>query len=582
MAAVRTESSWSWVSSPVSRLIASETRGAAKQIPCWAVLGLGIGNLVAGLVFGTGDRLPTFIALDVVYANFAWAPWIVVIYLGAQESMAPTRVGLAAKTAALALVAAAMLTVAGVAAIACQLWKGDARLDWPLYVAGLYANLGWGTLHLAMLAIALRAILGRRWLSMAMTAALWTGTNLGFEHPLLRLGAPIVPASGMNGLGPFLEPLVALGIHWTGFGIVILSVGCCVAAGRIAKDGGPPRRTLDPNTFAVVWASTAVWLVSGGWIFHQTGTWNAPRADTVRDSLRYADLPQPVYSRLDLDIAINPAERTLANRGTAIVVNRRQTPVPELHFGVPGDPETVVLTTTGEFAGFDPNTGFRRYRLNRPLEPRETLRITFELTWVAKPFGGDGTSTRLVENGTFVSTADLVPALGFASDGNPFRWSPPVAFRARISTPLGQIAVTEGDLVRAWKEEGRSFFEYQSPGPISPFATIHAGNYAIRREQRDEGVVEVYHHRARLGGVDAMLEAGRTTVALRGESSQRVPVLVRIVEVPGYSPFRRLGFLGFGKTPAPGETVPGAILPYSERGFPLSTPPPNESTLPRA
>ena len=74
-----------------SRLIAAEARGAAKQVFCWVVLGLGIGNLVAGLVFGTGNRLPTFHALDVVYANFALAPWIVVIYLGAQEPLAPTR-----------------------------------------------------------------------------------------------------------------------------------------------------------------------------------------------------------------------------------------------------------------------------------------------------------------------------------------------------------------------------------------------------------------------------------------------------------------------------------------------------------
>lgn len=581
MAAVQTESSWSRIHASFVKLAGSETGAAAKQIPCWTVLGLGIGNLVAGLVFGTGNRLPTFLALDAVYAHFAWAPWIVVVYLGAREPMAPTRVGLAAKTAALALAAAAMLTVAGLAAIVCQLWTGDARPDWPLYVAGLYANLGWGTLHLAMLAVALRALLGRRWLSMATTAALWTGTNLGFEHPLLRLGAPIVPASGMNGFGPFLEPLVALGIHWTGLCIVLLGVGCWVAAGRTAKNGGPPRRSLDPNAFAVVWASTAVWLVSGGWILHQVESGNAPRTDTVRVPLRPADLPQPDYSRLDLDVAIHPTERTLASRGTAIVVNRRHVPVPELHFGVPGNPETVVLTTTGAFAGFDPNTGFRRYRLNRPLEPRETLRITFELKWIAKPFGGDGPDTRLVDNGTFVSTADIVPSLGYASEAHPFRWAPPVAFRARISTPLGQIAVTEGDLVRAWKEEGRSFFEYESPEPISPLATIHAGNYAIRRDERDGGVVEIYHHPTHRG-VDAMLEAGRTTVALRARSTRGVPVLVRVVEVPSYSPFRRLGFLGVGKTPAPRETTLGTILPYSERGFPLSTPLPSESTPPRA
>jgi len=582
MTGVRPQISWLRLASDFRRLVESEVHAAARQIPCWVVLGLGLGNLLAGLVFGTEDWLPTFVALDFVYANFAFAPWIAVVYLGAQEPRVPSGIGLAAKTAALSLVAAAMLALAGIAAIACQLWKGGAPLDWTLLTAGLYANLGWGTVHLAMLAVALRAILGSRWLSMAATAILWTATNLGFEHPLLRFGAPVAPGSGINGLGPFLVPLVALGVHWTGFCVVLLGIGRWVAGRRDAKAGGPPSSPLGPIAFAVIWTSTVTWVVSGGWIFVQAEAGGTLRAEADRIPSPDTLTPQPVYSRLDLDVAIDPIERVLVSRGTAIVVNRRRVPIPELHFGVPPEAEAVVLTTTGAHAGIDPTTGHHRYRLNRPLEPGETLKLAYELVWIAGDFGADGSDTRLVENGTFVSTADIVPALGHASHGHPFTSAPAVAFRARISTSNDQIVVTEGTLVRAWKEDGWSFFEYESGEPISPFATIHAGHYAIRREEWDEGVVEVFHHPRHRGRVNAMLDHGRAAVARRAASARGVPVLVRVVEIPGYSPFRGPRFLGFGNARTPPKVATGTILPYSERGYPLSRPPPSGSTPPRA
>ena len=145
--------------------------------------------------------------------------------------------GLVAKTAAIALVGGVMLTAAEIVAVIGQLWHGTIP-DVPLLVAGIYANLGWSTLHLAMLAVAMRAILGHRWLSVATIVVLWTGTNLAFEHPLLRIGAPISPAPGMNGFGPFLVPQVAGGIYWTG---VFHRSACPRSPGRRATIG-PIRR----------------------------------------------------------------------------------------------------------------------------------------------------------------------------------------------------------------------------------------------------------------------------------------------------------------------------------------------------
>ena len=597
----------------LARLVGQEIRAASRRTPCWVVLAVGLGNLLAGLVFYASDWLPTFAALDVVYANFACALWVVAVYVGAQPPMAPSAAGIAAKTTALVVVVSAMLALAGAAAMAGQIWHGDAPLEWPLYATGLYANLGLSTLHLAVLAVALRALTGHTWLSVAATAVLWTGTNIGFEHPLLRFGAPVSPASGMNGFGPFLAPQVASCVHWTGFCIVLLALGHLSVGRRSARAGDPPPDALGPNAFAAVWTAAVAWVVSGGWIMVQVAAANSTDADARTVALDH-DLPQPVYSRLALDIVISPLERVLVSRGTAIAVNRLDMAIPDLHFDIPRPLEVVALAMTGELTGIDKTTGCHRYRLNRPLEPKETIKIEFDLKWVAKDLAHDPTSIRLLENGTFVSTADVVPGLGCTTEPHPFAWAPPVAYRAQISTSLDQVAVTAGTLVRAWKENGWSFFEYEAAEPISPLTTIHSGHYAIQREVRDDSLLEVFYHPKHREHVDRMIDAARGAVAKPPEPGTGQG-LVRIVEVPDYQPFRCLGLLGVcvaetrrgracpvpanaggksrrgrGQAPPlrgsaaerPAYETAGTVLPYSERGYLLSTPPPNGSTPPRA
>ena len=557
-------------------LLAREVHAASKQVPCWVVLSFGLGNLLLAMVFGVGNWLPTFVALDLVYANFSYALWLIVAYLGAEQPAPPSAMGLVAKTVAIAVAAGAMLAAAGIVAAICQLWRGTAPLDLPLYVAGIYGSLGWSTLHLAMLAVAVRAILGHRWLSFATTVALWIGTNLAFEHPLLRFGAPIAPASGMNGFGPFLMPQVAGGIYWTGFCIVLLAVGHRVAARRSARHGRSALHRLPPNTFAAVWAAAVACVVTGAWIAVHAALGSRTN-HAAGTTLPLCEPMQPVYSRLDLDLRISPLERVLVSRGSAIAVNRHPEPIPELHFDIPH--EVVSLELTGEYVGPGHTYGRHRYRLNRPLEPRETLKIEFELRWLANDLETHPRNTQLVENGTFVRTSDVVPAFGNARD-DPFATAPPVAFRARIGTSLDQVVVTAGTLVRTWKENGWSFFEYESREPIPPLTTIHSGHYAVERKAEEEGVIEVFHHPPHHANVGHMLDAGRSALA-RTSASPADPV-VRVVEVPGYHWRRRTWLPWFGLGHTTTETPLGLVLSYSERGYLLNTPRQSGSTPPRA
>ena len=568
------------------RGIRDEVRIACRSVVGWSLLAVGLGNLFTGIVFGVGDWVPTFHVLDITYANFGFTVWAAVIFFSGHPPPAPTGLGLVAKTLGLGLVALAMLTVAGLAGLAIQLCRSSS-LDLLQHARGLYANFGWGTAHLAMLAVATQAIVGRPWLGIAATVALWGGSNLCLEHTLLGFGAPVSPASGMNGFGPFLPRQVAAGIYWTGFCIALLAAGRWVARRRSATADGPPLPPPGPNAFAVVWTATVAWMVSGGWILYSMDTDDDTAADLrtrakvmSRRHAALGDIPQPVYSRLDLNVEIRPAERSLASRGTGIAINRLDVPIPEIHFSIPRTLTVEALTLTGDLVSADAPGGYRRYRLNRPLEPRETLKIAFALQWNGPRFE-PATAHRILANGTSVSTSDVVPAMGLHA--SPFERAPPVAFRARISTSLDQVAITAGTLVGVWKENGRSFFEYESEVPVHPLTTIHSGSYVVARERWNNVDLEVFHHPAHRDNVPRTIEAARRTLAQWNRAEPYPHSLLRLVEVPDYQPFRRVGIGSLGtKTNAPTAAPRGMVWPYSERGRPFSTPPPTESTRRRA
>ena len=575
--AAHTEFPWATLIA-VAAAARAEMRLAWRSRASWIFLGLGLANLLAGLALGVGHWVPTFALLDVVYANFGVAVWAAVIAQSGPPPLAAGGIGLVTKTTALALVGAAMLTVAGLACIVVQLRHGHWPLDLGLYVEGLYANFGWSTLHLAMLAVAVRALVGRNWPAMLATTAVWMGSNLGFEHLLARFGAPIGPPSDMNGYGPFLYPRIAAGIHWTGLCIVLLAAGHWIGGRRASTTARPP--SLHPNAFALVWAGAVAWIVSGGWIFHQVHVVSASQAPVAWSEMaaeepsRVPDRPQPEYARLDLAVDIRPTERRLTSRGFAIAVNRLEVAIPELHFTLPRASTLNTLSLTGELVEKGPQ--YRRYRLNRPLEPGETLKIEFDLAWTRDPFDSPGEALRLLANGTTASSAELVPAIASGPANRSFHAASPVVFRALVSTSPDQVVVAPGALVGEWRENARRFFDYRAERPIPLFATIHSGRYAVARESWNDIAIEIFHHPPHHRLVARMIDAAKATLEGWSESSPYPYDHLRMVEIPDHRPLRRFGFLGFnsyreavaspiGKAPPDQPVI--AIWPYSERGI---------------
>ena len=509
---------------------------ALRRKTFWLLLALGLANLLAGLVFATaGAAAATRIMLDAIRADFLGVAGLLVLYCA---GLSRVRGGwrLAAQVVAQASLAFATITVAGLVAIAFQLAGGGNDLQLALYASGLYFNFGWPLLHLLAFAIFLYAVTGTRWATMA-AGAVFLLTRFALEHPLLRFGAPTSPWSDMSGYGPFLAEHLAAGAFWTAFSVFLL------LAAHVFR---PPRRAvrlrLTRNVLANAWAAGAACAVAGLWLLL-----NASAAGMMPQH-GPTNSPQPTYSRLDFAVDIFPETRSLTSRGTAIVVNRHDVAISRLRFTVPYPLAVRALVLTGELEKRDER--YLVYRLNRPLEPKETLRIEFDLMWQPTALPRERLGTGVLDNGTLVHMADILPTIGEHDAGA-------LVLRVRIGTALNQIAVAPGVLARRWREEGRrSYFEYHAEHGASLQAPIVSARYVAARREWQGTVVEIYHRHAHSPNLDQLLvEVGQPVLA-------ETPL--RIVEVPDYQRRPdRPWLLGRMAPGAPTRIVDG-VLCYSE------------------
>ena len=519
-----------------------DIRHAWRRKWLWALLVLGLGNLLARLMFGMTDVVPTTrMVLDVVRAEFLPVAAFLVLY---GRAVAPVRGGwlLAAQMAAGALCIVGTLTAAGLLAVAYQLGCGHDDLQLTLYASGLYFNLGWPLLHLLALATCLRTVISA-WSATVTAASIYLFARLVFEQPLLRFGAPVSPWSDMNGYGPFLAEHLAAGLFWTACSVLLI-----VAAHVFRRPRRVLRRRLTAHVISTAWAAIVAGAVTGLWLLLNMH----PVVATEQAAIGSA--PQPTYSRLDLAVDIFPDEHRLTSRGTAIVVNRHDVAIPRIHFMVPHPLSVEALSLTGQLE--QRGARFLVYRLNRPLEPQETLRVEFDLSWMPEALPRARLGTGVLANGTFVHTADIVPIIG-RHDA-----AAALVLHTRIGTALDQIAIAPGVLVRRWQEEGRSYFEYHAKQANAVLAPILSGRYAIAKDTWQHTPIEIYHHPAHAPNLDRLATAATAQIANRMDSADAP---LRVVEVPDYRWFvDRSWLLGDSEPAATAHAIVDGVLCYSE------------------
>jgi aminopeptidase N len=578
----------------------------------FVLLAIGVLNSLGGLVFATSaygsEIFPvTRVMITTLQGSFTIIPLIIAIFYAGElvwrdrqqrvheivdATPAPDWAFVAPKIVAIVLVLSATLAASVLTAIVVQAFKGYTQFEFGNYLLWYVApNLVDFTI-LAVLAVFSQALVPHKfygWAFMLLyVVATITLSNLGFEHHLYTYGStPTVPLSDMNGTGRFWVGQAWLQVYWGAFAL-ILAVASYALWRRGTEARLAPRLRRLPLRLAgpagaIAGVAALVGIGSGAWIFYNMNVLNeyvpAPlaekrQADYERELLAYEQVPQPRVTDVTLAVELFPHAARATTRGSYMVENRTDKPLPEVHLRWMQRLKMDELKVEGGTLARDyEQFAYRIYRFEQPMQPGERRTIEFVTRLEERGFPARRPLTRIVSNGTFINSFEIAPGLGMGRDQllvdrakrrkqglDPDMRMPKLEDDAAsanhylrpdadwvhaditVVTEADQVPVAPGNRIYEFERGGRRTARFRTEAPIHFFFSVQSARYARRSEvvQTPAGDVDlvVYYHPGHPYNVDRMLNSMRMSIELFGrEFSPYQFKQARILEFPAYADF---------------------------------------------
>jgi hypothetical protein len=558
--------------------------GVSKQI--FGTATLPVTYQVLELARG-GFRLFALITLTFYAGEIAWKERDARLADIVAATRVPSWVTFGAKFLALLLVAASLQAVVGLSALGWQLGKGYTGIEWRLYALDLTVNGVLRDVAICALALSLQVLIDHKYLGHFAMVLYYVSamafSGLGVEDKLVLFGAePTLPYSDMNGYGQKLwgEALFR-GYWWAWSALLLLVAGLFAVRGR--EDGWRARlhearrRFVGPVRLAAAVAVLAL-LGAGGVIFYETHVHNPylTAKDEERSQARYeqtykrfATLPQPRITALDVNVDISPEELRLDAKGVYRVKNKTGEPITEVLVNLPDRLEPKALTLRGQpEATGDLTLGVHVFTLSPPLAPGEEADLAFELRFDSPGLSHAGAPKSIVGNGTFVNNGRF-PEVGYleqaelADDGDRKKYGLPpkermrdrddpvglennyirqdsdfIAFKATVSTTADQLPVAPGTLIKEWTEGGRAYATYELDQPILNFVAFLSARYLRTFDHWRDVKLEIDSHPTHTANLGRMMKGMKDALAYCTENfGPYQHHQARIIEFPRYSQF---------------------------------------------
>ena len=406
---------------------------------------------------------------------------------------------------------------------------------------------------------------------------------LKIEHPLFRYGSGLSYIhSDMNGFGDFVQPFRIYLLHWFFTGVFLLSIAYLFLA-RGAESGFKARFRLAGNQLRYSGKARSgllmaflLMMASGFYITRTTLITDhyVNSKETEKASVAYEKQfsylkrsRHPSLREVRVEADMYPENGNLRLGGNFIYFNPHSRPIDTLWYNL--QPEGIVsrfdFSNPAKLVFEDRRKGIRAYKLQKPLAPGDSFRLSFEMKMA---FTGLDNESPVRGNGTFfnnymwpsvgyndnfeLSDEDKrkenglkeIPALPRQSDSSALAhslfdfYNHSIRFEAVLSTSPDQIAIAPGYLQRQWDKGGRRYFHYKMDRPISNFYSIISARYAVYREKHKGIDIAIYHHPSHTYNVKKMAEAVRHSLDYYQKNfSPYQHRQVRILEFPRYSSF---------------------------------------------
>lgn len=483
----------------------------------------------------------------------------------------------------LALLLAASMASLTAAGMLAQTLDGYHDFQVGLYVRMLFGLQLPEYLLFAVLALLVHAVVNQKHVAMlaALVAYLCIAFSavLGVEHKLLVYTAsPEWSFTDMRGFAGSVGPWAWFKAYWAAWALLL-----AVAARLLWVRGREPgfrtrlqlaRRRSSRATAGIAAAAMGLILGLGGFIFYNTNVLNEyvtddevvqRRAQYERRYGKYEGIPQPQRTATNLHIEIHPARKAATIRGSYRLVNRDVVPIDSVHL----EPAFYVDTRVTFDRAFsrvlaDDENGHHIYALEEPLQPGDSLTLSFDVRLQPRGFRNSGPRSSgagmaILENGSYF-TGGALPRIGY----QPLRelWSaddrrkhglprqvtlptpgdidPSVAagaaatLEAVIGTDADQVAVAPGELRRTWSDAGRRYFRYVSDVPISGLDVFFSADYAVHRERWRQVDVQLFVHPGHTQHRERLLRSVRASLDYYSAQFGPYPYrFLQVVEQPG-------------------------------------------------
>jgi hypothetical protein len=254
-----------------------------------------------------------------------------------------------------------------------------------------------------------------------------------------------------------------------------------------------------------------------------------------RNVATWTDFRMPSVSHVELDVDLDPGERSASVSGAYTFLNHRDTAVRELPLTA-GPWEPIEWTLDGEPVEPDDRSGLFVFTPEEPLGPGGSLTVGFEYG-LRHPRGlstkAGGSGQFILESGvvltafapTFAPVPGYLPGIGVDEDNRydqreypddffegetepALGWGgKPMTTRIRITVPEEYTANSVGQLASDEVREGRRTVVWESDHPVRLF-NIVAGRYAVKEGR---GTAIYYHpqHDYNIEEMSAGLDAAR-------------------------------------------------------------------------
>ncbi len=419
---------------------------------------------------------------------------------------------------------------------------------------------------------------------------------LKVESNMLDFGAtPSYTLSDFYGYQPFIKGLFWFNGYWLLFSALLALAAFLLWP--LGYAGGLKGRLRNArlewkNYRGFGLAAIALWLLTGGWTYYNTQVLNKyanskqverRQYDYEIKYKQYQHRRQPRIYAAKYDINLRPETRSLIVEGLFKTRNIYDEAIDTLWVNTPFYGKFDVTNPRLKPILNDSLLRWRMYRIEPPLEPGDSMELSFSTRFEPKGFQNEVSWARIVQNGTFFDNTDVIPIFGY-DDGKeitsknrrkhfklPERSRRPALDRSdtlnRMEAYIGinsdwvevetifrtapnQIAVAPGSLLREWEENGRRCFHYKLDHPSFNFYSFISAEFEVAREDWNGVSLEVYYHKDHDYNVERMMRAIRTSLEYYTEHfGPYYHKQCRIIEFPRFGSFA--------------QAFPGT-MPYSE------------------